>query len=150
MSRQQVDYYRYLASRNWRLKRRQVLARAFHICERCGDAEARQVHHLSYEHIGHEPLEDLQAICRPCHEYVSGEAWHDPLKTVVSRLLADCMVPTPVGPADMVFWWDIGETKMGVRLCVDYEYGLTTLRTEDAYRGDILEVGGHSAYCWWM
>jgi hypothetical protein len=35
-------------------------------------------HHLTYERVGHERLEDLQAICDACHAYESGKTDHDP------------------------------------------------------------------------
>ncbi len=38
------------------------------ICENEGCTnEAKQVHHLTYERIGKEHLEDLQALCPECH-----------------------------------------------------------------------------------
>ena len=38
------------------------------ICENSGCTnEAKQVHHLTYERIGKEQLEDLQALCPECH-----------------------------------------------------------------------------------
>ena len=42
------------------------------ICENDGCTnEATQVHHLTYERIGKERLDDLQALCRKCHEQKS-------------------------------------------------------------------------------
>lgn len=39
------------------------------ICENDGCTnEAKEVHHLTYERIGKEGLDDLQALCRKCHE----------------------------------------------------------------------------------
>ena len=38
------------------------------VCEAEGcQNEAEQVHHKSYDNIGREPLEDLQALCKECH-----------------------------------------------------------------------------------
>lgn len=71
-------YRRYLASREWGLKKRAVAERSGGICERCHRNPANQVHHLSYEHLYNEPLEDLQHICGPCHEYESGLTDFDP------------------------------------------------------------------------
>ena len=33
---------------------------------RCGDTI--EVHHITYAHVFDEPLFDLRAVCRPCHE----------------------------------------------------------------------------------
>ena len=39
------------------------------ICEKDGCTnEATDVHHLTYERIGKERLDDLQALCRKCHK----------------------------------------------------------------------------------
>ena len=67
-----VDYHKYLASREWSVKREAIKRRSKGMCERCDLFPMRDVHHLTYEHIYHEPLEDLQAICRPCHAFESG------------------------------------------------------------------------------
>lgn len=51
------------------------------------------VHHLTYEHIGNEPLEDLQGLCRACHDFLSAESDIDPAERLMfsagfARLLA--------------------------------------------------------------
>lgn len=75
---EQIDYPRYLASREWAVRREAVRKRADGTCERCYTLPMKAVHHLTYENTGHEPLADLQAICRPCHDYESGVALTDP------------------------------------------------------------------------
>lgn len=77
-----VDYHRYLASREWALKREAVRERSGNRCERCWTAPQEAVHHLSYQHLGDEPLSDLQAICRPCHAYLSGKVDNDPIHQI--------------------------------------------------------------------
>lgn len=61
-------YEHYLASPKWQLKRAQVMRRCKGVCENCGEATARTVHHLSYQNLGKEPLVDLIAVCETCHE----------------------------------------------------------------------------------
>ena len=73
------EYHQYLASREWAIKREAVKRRAEGLCERCWALPMTAVHHKTYEHVGHEPLEDLQAICGPCHRFESGKATIDPL-----------------------------------------------------------------------
>ena len=46
------------------------------------------VHHLTYERMGAELLEDLMAICDPCHEFLSGKSEDDPLTAGVRVYLA--------------------------------------------------------------
>ena len=64
---------RYMASRDWQLKRRKALERAGGRCEKHGGAtDFLQVHHLTYIRRFREALDDLQVICRACHDFVSG------------------------------------------------------------------------------
>lgn len=64
-------YKRYLRTKNWQKLRFKVLKRSGGKCERCGYQPYKrgglQIHHLSYDRVGHESLEDLIAICPRCH-----------------------------------------------------------------------------------
>lgn len=62
------NYYKYLATEKWYAKRQKVLSRANGICEGCAEKKATIVHHLTYEHIFHELLFELVALCRECHK----------------------------------------------------------------------------------
>lgn len=73
-----MTYKTYLASREWALRREAVRQRSGNRCERCKNGPQDAVHHLTYANVGNEPLEDLQAICDPCHEYLSGKNDFDP------------------------------------------------------------------------
>lgn len=73
-----MEYQGYLASREWALKREAVRKRSGSKCERCKKNEMDAVHHLTYIRIGNELLTDLQAICDPCHEFLSGKRDDDP------------------------------------------------------------------------
>lgn len=55
----------------WRIIRRKVLDRANELCEGCGTHKATEVHHLTYEHLGHELMFELVALCRDCHEFIT-------------------------------------------------------------------------------
>lgn len=61
-------YREYLDSPKWWAKRDQVLERAQGICEKCEAFKVVHVHHLTYKRLGNERLEDLQAVCLPCHQ----------------------------------------------------------------------------------
>lgn len=74
-----TEYHRYLASREWALKREAVRRRSGNHCERCLVGPQDAVHHLTYEHKFNESLEDLQAICDPCHAFLSGVSDIDPV-----------------------------------------------------------------------
>lgn len=98
------DYQRYLASREWALLREQVRERSGNKCERCG-GPYQSTHHLTYERIGHELLEDLQAVCNPCHEFLSGKRDDDParppIRLHVGGMPAPCLMSNVIfSPAD--------------------------------------------------
>lgn len=72
-------YAAYLCSREWSVKKEAVHARAEGYCERCRRNKIDAVHHLNYLRKYNEELEDLQAICNPCHEFTHGKSNFDPL-----------------------------------------------------------------------
>ncbi len=61
------------------LLKRRVKERAGNVCERCHSAPVQDIHHITYIRAYFERLEDLQGLCRPCHEYVSAKNDTDPL-----------------------------------------------------------------------
>ena len=72
------EYQRYLLTDRWRKKRALVLKRANYVCEGCGEREANEVHHLTYDHIGTsceegEFLFELLAVCSECHRRIHGK-----------------------------------------------------------------------------
>ncbi len=78
------SYYRqahnaYLASPEWRELRQRVMDRAQGLCEGCRLSPAREVHHLSYEHWGHEFLFELVALCGDCHDRIHAKGDHEAL-----------------------------------------------------------------------
>jgi hypothetical protein len=72
------SYKRYLASREWALKKHAVRKRSGGTCERCHKHKATEVHHITYAHLYDEPLVDLLDVCRGCHEFESGISNIDP------------------------------------------------------------------------
>lgn len=62
------DYTTYLQSTAWQERRTGCLLRAGHKCEACTGTHRLQAHHLTYERIFNEPLEDLMALCEHCHD----------------------------------------------------------------------------------
>ena len=61
-----IDYSKYILSPEWEAKRDQKLEEQNYICE-IGGEKATTAHHLHYRTLGHERMEDLQALCWPCH-----------------------------------------------------------------------------------
>jgi hypothetical protein len=71
-------YQAYLCSREWCARREAVRKRSGGKCERCRVNKMDHVHHLTYARKYDEPLEDLQAICKDCHEFTHGKSNYDP------------------------------------------------------------------------
>ena len=66
-------YNEYLKSDKWQRKRRRVLLRDNEKCQACQDRKATEVHHLTYDRVGDEPLFDLVSICKTCHDFIHRE-----------------------------------------------------------------------------
>lgn len=73
-------YNAYLCSREWAEKRESVRRRSKDMCERCRSRPMEICHHLTYARKYNETLEDLQSLCRACHEFTHGKTDRDPLK----------------------------------------------------------------------
>lgn len=66
-----LDYAEYLTSPEWKEKRKLVMERDRYHCQSCLADDATEVHHLSYKHLFNEPLFDLVAVCRSCHQSIT-------------------------------------------------------------------------------
>jgi len=64
--RRRIFYLEHLASEKWQRMRAEVISRDKGRCT-CG-AKGTDVHHLTYENLGQEELEDLILLCRSCHQ----------------------------------------------------------------------------------
>jgi len=64
------SYKEYLTSDAWKAKRKAVLIRDGLRCQLCGHDKNLHVHHITYERIYLEDLEDLITVCQRCHENV--------------------------------------------------------------------------------
>ena len=64
-----MNYKIYMRSSEWKEKRKAKLEACKSKCECEGGCvrEATQVHHLHYDTLGNESMEDLQALCSKCH-----------------------------------------------------------------------------------
>lgn len=64
-----TPYYAHLMSQRWRDTREIKLEQTDGRCEKCGKRKQHMnVHHLTYENVYNERLEDLQVLCRRCHK----------------------------------------------------------------------------------
>lgn len=71
MTSRRKKYGRALASVRWRALRRKVLERDRYTCRLCFESgrpgNELEVHHLTYNNLGCERLEDLATLCSACH-----------------------------------------------------------------------------------
>lgn len=72
------DYDVYITSPEWKVRARQIRKRDGYTCQDCGATDVPlDVHHLTYEHLGHERDEDLITLCRECHDAQHNEDIYD-------------------------------------------------------------------------
>lgn len=60
-------YNIYLLSPQWKALREAILIRDNYTCQFCKQTEATEVHHLTYENLENESLNDLISCCKSCH-----------------------------------------------------------------------------------
>lgn len=65
------EYYQYLKSDKWGVKRNLILELDNYECKICSCTDLLDVHHLTYDNIGNESECDLVTLCRNCHSRVS-------------------------------------------------------------------------------
>lgn len=72
LSFNQISHRKYLQSSKWQEIRTAALNHYGKTCNKCGDY-ATDVHHLRYPDVqGEEKMEDLEILCRDCHEAIHG------------------------------------------------------------------------------
>lgn len=86
-------YNSYLLSEAWNEKRTMRLKLSGWKCEACGAKQLLQVHHLTYERIFQEPMEDLMVLCRIHHEAAEEMKKKGAIKSTgcVARLRTDTL-----------------------------------------------------------
>ena len=67
-ARTTLPYNDYLKTEWWQQRRAKALAEGGHKCRICAATAALEVHHNTYERLGHERAADLIVLCRSCHK----------------------------------------------------------------------------------
>ena len=90
LSKRQKEYHKYLNSRHWIEKRRDIINMRGGKCEYCGEEPEKtiqlrwrgiifaeiitnqlHVHHLNYNHLGYENYKyDVRIACKKCHKKI--------------------------------------------------------------------------------
>jgi hypothetical protein len=87
----QQQYENYLASDRWQIIATKAKERAHHQCALCWRRRRLEVHHRTYERLGHEWVTDLVVLCWWCHRL-----HHGTLKS--SRRCSDQQLLLPFTP----------------------------------------------------
>lgn len=86
-----VAYEFYLRSPEWRKRRDTALRLAGFRCQRCQSKRELQVHHKTYERLGEELDDDLEALCRSCHEGHHHDEGYQQNLTVYIKLVSEVL-----------------------------------------------------------
>ena len=62
------NYQEYLQTKHWKKVRKAALRRAEYRCQLCNSDKRLNVHHRTYENLGHEKECDVFVLCWKCHE----------------------------------------------------------------------------------
>jgi len=73
--RREMPYTDYLQTAHWRETRKRKLMAVGCKCERCNNYRNLEVHHLTYDRLGDERMDDLEVLCPDCHRKAHGAAW---------------------------------------------------------------------------
>lgn len=65
-----AKYREYLLSDLWKSKRKEILIRDKNLCQVCKVKPAEEIHHKTYENKYNEPLGNLIALCKECHNEI--------------------------------------------------------------------------------
>ncbi len=71
---QTMPYAEYLQTSDWATRRAKALRFAGYRCQICNSPEELNVHHRTYERLGHEHMGDLITLCKNCHEIFHNNA----------------------------------------------------------------------------
>jgi hypothetical protein len=62
-----LAYENYLHSAEWITLRTRIVEKRGAWCEQCGSTGRIELHHLTYERLGHELESDVRLLCFDCH-----------------------------------------------------------------------------------
>jgi len=68
-----VNYADYLGSSGWSKMREEAFKTYGKRCQICLNTSSLHVHHKTYEHLGHEFVDELAVLCSKCHDQLHKE-----------------------------------------------------------------------------
>lgn len=60
-------YQEYINSKEWKLKRDEFKERFGNQCAMCDSGKNLAIHHLNYDNVGNETINDVVCLCKGCH-----------------------------------------------------------------------------------
>lgn len=66
-------YKAYIQTGTWRKTARRRMEIDGFKCQMCGTGKNLVVHHITYDHLGCEDMDDLVTVCKSCHEKIHSE-----------------------------------------------------------------------------
>ena len=81
------DKQTYLQSDEWKTLRNQIFTRDNHTCQSCGSQSSLNCHHIFYDRLGAENLEDLTTLCTTCHTALHKRLGYD--RTTIYNITKD-------------------------------------------------------------
>lgn len=70
-----IEYQKYLQSEHWKVISEETRRLAGYRCQICYSKGPLEIHHRTYERLGHELQSDLTCLCAGCHGLFSNR--HD-------------------------------------------------------------------------
>ena len=71
------DKQQYMLSKEWQELRTLVFIRDNHTCQSCGSQSSLNCHHITYEDLGEESLDQLTTLCTTCHTELHNSLGYD-------------------------------------------------------------------------
>lgn len=65
-----LSYRKYLKTPHWRRKKKEAFRHYAKRCAVCGERSRLDVHHIRYDNLGCESIDDLMILCRGCHDVI--------------------------------------------------------------------------------
>ena len=71
------SYEAYIKSKYWKIRRQLYLERYANTCQKCRKqfAKGMQLHHLSYDRLRNENIDDLVLLCKRCHFIIEAKIY---------------------------------------------------------------------------
>ncbi len=81
-----AKYSNYIQSKDWKIKRNEALTRDNNLCQVCKKKPAEEVHHITYENLFCEKLEDLLSVCKLCHNEIHEKLNREELEAIRNKI----------------------------------------------------------------